>query len=258
MMRVTVCELSNRRGEVEEQWAALVTHVRAKRSDLVLLPEMPFSPWLASENELNQSSWMSAVIEHESWRKAFTDLAPATVLGADPVVDGGLNYNQAYVWSAVGGYRPAHRKYYLPNEPGFWEAEWYERGSKEFSAVDADVAKVGFLLCTEMWFTEHARGYARDGIEILAVPRATGLSSADKWIAGGRTASVMSGAFCLSSNRGGTDKSGFEWGGHGWVIEPEEGDVIGATSRRQPFFTADIDLEAAAQAKSSYPRYIIE
>lgn len=257
-MRVTVCELSNRREELEEQWSGLGEHVRTNRSDLVLLPEMPFSPWLAAAKEPSQSSWMSAVIEHESWRKAFTDLVPATVLGADPVVDTGSNYNEAYVWSAVGGYRPVHRKYYLPDEPGFWEAHWYERGPKEFRVVDAGIAKVGFLLCTEMWFTEHARGYAREGIEVLAVPRATGLSSADKWIAGGRSAAVMSGAFCLSSNRGGTDKSGFEWGGHGWIIEPEEGDVIGVTTTREPFLTTDIDLAVAEQAKSSYPRYVIE
>ncbi len=257
-MRVTVCELSNDRSTLEGQWADLISHCRQERSELVLLPEMPFSPWLAATDAVDQSAWMSAVIEHESWRKAFVDLVPRTVLCTDPVVDDGTNYNEAYVWSAVGGYRAAHRKYYLPDEPGFWEARWYQRGSKEFGVIDAGVARIGFLLCTEMWFTEHARSYARQGVEILAVPRATGLESADKWVAGGRAAAVMSGAFCLSSNRGGADASGFVWGGHGWIIEPQEGEVLGATSAEEPFLTIDIDLDVAKHAKTSYPRYVIE
>ena len=257
-MRVTVCELSNNRSTLESQWADLIAHCRQERSELVLLPEMPFSPWLAASETVDQSAWMSSVIEHESWRRAFVDLLPTSVLCTDPIVENGVNYNEAYVWSTLGGYQPAHRKYYLPDEPGFWEARWYDRGPKEFVAQDVAEAHVGFLLCTEMWFTEHARSYARQGVEILAVPRATGLASADKWVAGGRAAAVMSGAFCLSSNRGGTDAGGFHWGGRGWIIEPEEGDVLGVTSPGEPFFTLDIELEVARSAKATYPRYVAE
>ena len=53
----------------------------------------------------------------------------------------------------------------------------------------------------------------------------------------------MSGAFCLSSNRSGVDASGFEWGGRGWIIEPEEGEVLGLTSPQRPFLTIDVDLD---------------
>jgi N-carbamoylputrescine amidase len=257
-MRVTVCELSNKRPTLESQWADLIDHCRQHRSELVVLPEMPFSPWLAESEVADQSAWMSAVIEHESWRKAYLDLVPAAVLCTDPVVDNGINYNEAYAWSTVGGYRAAHRKYYLPDEPGFWEAHWYERGPKEFVVQEIAETRVGFLLCTEMWFTEHARSYGRQGAEILAVPRATGLASADKWIAGGRAAAVASGAFCLSSNRGGVDDAGFEWGGHGWIIEPEEGGVLGVTTPAQPYLTIDIDLDVAKGAKTTYPRYVAE
>lgn len=257
-MRVTVCQLSDDRKALEGQWQELVTHCRHERSELVVLPEMPFSPWLAATETVEQTQWMSSVIEHESWRRAFVDLVPALVLGSDPVVDNGTNHNEAFVWSGTAARRAAHRKYYLPDEPGFWEAHWYERGPKDFAAVDATEARVGFLLCTEMWFTEHARSYARQGVEILAVPRATGLASADKWIAGGQAAAVMSGAFCLSSNRGGTDTAGFEWGGHGWIIEPEEGEILGVTSDAIPFVTVDIDLAVAETAKTTYPRYVTE
>ena len=255
-MKVTVCELSDTRVAREEEWTGLVEHCRRERTELMLLNEMPFSPWLARNEIPDQSAWMSAVIEHQSWLRAFLDLVPTTVLGADPVVDDGSNYNEAFAWSAMAGRRATHRKYYLPDEPGFWEARWYKRGPKEFVTIEAGDARVGFLLCTEMWFTEHARSYAGQGVEILAVPRATELASADKWLAGGRAAAVMSGAFCLSSNRGG-ESAGTVWGGNGWIIDPD-GDVLAVTSKDEPFVTVDIDLAVAQAAKISYPRYVSE
>ena len=257
-MKVTVCQLSNDRRSLDREWPALADHCRSQGSDLVLLPEMPFTPWLASAQTADQSQWLSSVVEHDSWRKALLDLVPATVAGTEPIVDDGTNHNEAFVWSAVAGRRAVHRKYYLPNEAGFWEANWYEPGAKSFEPVDVATARVGFLICTEMWFTEHARSYARAGVDIVAAPRATGSSSADKWVAGGRAAAVMSGAFCLSSNRAGVDESGFEWGGQAWIIEPEEGEVLGITSPQEPFLTIDIDLDIAANAKTTYPRYVAE
>jgi N-carbamoylputrescine amidase len=75
---------------------------------------------------------------------------------------------------------------------------------------------------------------------------------------GGRAAAVMSGAFCLSSNRGGVDARGHAWGGHGWIIEPDQGTVLGTSSTERPFLTLEIDLSAAKQAKRRYPRYVSE
>ncbi|MEA2001937.1 MAG: carbon-nitrogen hydrolase family protein [Actinomycetota bacterium] len=257
-MRVTVCQLPDNVHQLDAEWSRLVEHCRRERSELVLLPEMPFSRWLAASQEVDQSAWMSGVVEHDSWRKALTDLVPAIVIATQPVLRDETNHNEGFVWSAAGGYRPGHLKYYLPNESGFWEAEWYERGPKDFSSIVTEGLSIGFLICTELWFTEHARAYAKQGLQILATPRATGLASADKWLAGGRAAAVMSGAFCLSSNRDGTGTDGFEWAGQGWIIEPEDGDVLGLTTDDEPFVTVDIDLDVAAVAKTTYPRYVRE
>ena len=120
------------------------------------------------------------------------------------------------------------------------------------------MAKIGFLICTELWFGVHACEYAMQGIDLLVCPRATGLSSIDKWIAGGRTAAVAAGAYCLSSNFSKTDGKGNEWGGTGWIIEPEEGQVLGITSSNLPFLTMEIDLNASKNAKQTYPRYICD
>ena len=67
--------------------------------------------------------------------------------------------------------------------------------------------------------------------------------SVDKWLAGGRAAAVMGGAFSLSSNRAGSNH-GLTYGGLGWVIGPD-GQVLATTSDSEPFVTVEIDLDLA-------------
>ena len=52
-MKVTVCELPNDQSQFPAAWERLAEHVARERSELVLLPEMPFYHWLAQEKEAN-------------------------------------------------------------------------------------------------------------------------------------------------------------------------------------------------------------
>ena len=87
-------------------------------------------------------------------------------------------------------------------------------------------------------------------------PRATPHTSVDTWITGGRTAAVVAGAFCLSSNFNGPHIGGMAFGGAGWIIEPEAGRIWDLTSEENPILTIDIDPAEAEKAKQTYPRYV--
>lgn len=255
-MKVTVCELPNEAKALEPAWSELAEHVGTQSSELVLLPEMPFFRWLAHTRDVDAGQWEQAVDAHENWIVRLTDLAPATVISTRPITLNGKHQNAGYVWESKREAQTVHTKYYLPDEAGFWEASWYERGDGDFSLTDTSKGKVGFLICTELWFNQHAREYGKQGMQILVCPRATPNPTAPKWIAGGQAAAVVSGAFCLSSNLGGTTPEGGDYAGIGWIIEPDEGKVLGLTSPEQPFLTLDIDLAEADRAKKTYPRYV--
>jgi N-carbamoylputrescine amidase len=257
-MKVTVCELPNEPNALKNAWGHLVEHTKTKGSDFVLLPEMPFFRWLAHTREVDTTQWEQAVKAHEAWILRLTELAPATVASTRPVLLDGRRQNVAYIWELDRGVRTIHAKYYLPDEPGFWEASWYERGDGDFSLVDTTTGKIGFLICTELWFNFRARAYAKQGMQLLLCPRATPNPTAPKWVAGGQAAAVVSGAFCLSSNLASTTPEGGDYAGVGWIIEPGEGKVLGLTSAEQPFLTIDIDLEEANRAKKTYPRYVLD
>ena len=234
-MKVTVCELPNQSGALSEAWEQLTEHVATEKSELVLLPEMPFYRWLAHSDQANPQEWAEAVSAHQQWITQLADLAPALVISTRPDIIKNKQQNIGYIWHKESGVQDAHIKYYLPNEPAFWEATWYERGDGTFAVTETEKGNIGFLICTELWFTQHARDYSKAGIHLLVCPRATPNPTAPKWVAGGQATAVISGAFCLSSNLSGKTQAGSDFAGVGWIIDPEEGEVLGLTSAERPF-----------------------
>ena len=237
-----------------EDWEALAAHVKAEGSQLVVLPEMPFAPWFALSPRYDASVWQAAVRAHQDWLSRLAELAPAAVIATRPVDIAGKRLNEGFVWDQAGGYQAAHHKYYLPDDEGFWEATWYQRGDGSFAPIECRGVKIGFLICTEQWFMERGRAYGKQGVHLLVTPRATGKPTVEKWLVGGRAAAVVSGAFSLSSNR---FSRSVDLGGQGWVVGPD-GQVLAVTSRAQLFLTVSIDLEEAERAKGTYPRYMLD
>jgi N-carbamoylputrescine amidase len=157
---------------------ALAAHVKAEASDLVLLPEMPFCTWFPRLAQFEAETWGEALAAHDRWLERLAELAPAAVLGSRPVerdsghragglkasgLKAGKRLNEGFIWEPAGGYRGVHAKHYLPDEEGFWEASWYGRGEGDFIPAGCRDARIGFAICTELWFLERARAYGRQG-----------------------------------------------------------------------------------------------
>jgi N-carbamoylputrescine amidase len=255
-MKVTVCELSDSVEGFACDWDRLVAHVQEHRSDLVLLPEMPFCPWFAWRPDFDISIWQDAVAAHDEFQERVIELKPAVVLGTRPVHRDHKRLNEGFCWTQAAGYQVAHHKYYLPNEPGFWEASWYSRGDGSFTPTQCGEALVGFEICTDLWAFERARAYGKAGVHLIATPRATPRTSLERWLVGGRATAITAGAFSLSSNHVASAADPVNLGGQGWIVDPE-GEILGLTSQEQPFVTVEIDLGIAEQAKHTYPRYAI-
>lgn len=256
-MRVTVCELHNDPDDFAADWERLAAHVRQEGSELVVLPEMAFAPWFGAHRHFDPIVWLTATTAHDAWMACLGDLAPAAVISSRPIDDNQERLNAGYIWQAERDVEFVHAKYYLPDEPGFWEASWYGRGDGDFSLFAHGAAQIGMLICTELWFFDRARAYGQAGAHIIAVPRATPRETLDKWLVGGRAAAIVAGAFVLSSNAITRDNELANLGGRGWVVGPD-GDLLAQTSPAQPFATVDIDLAAAERAKQTYPRYVLD
>jgi N-carbamoylputrescine amidase len=257
-MKVTVCQFDNRAGAIPDTLRQITAQLDNEPGGLLLLPEMCFFPWLAAAAQPDPARWLDAVAAHAANILELGRLGAEAVIGTRPTVgDDGEYRNQAYLWTPDPRVLPLHEKYYLPDEPGYWEARWYTRGVRRFDSCRALEATIGVQICTEMWFFEWARHFARAGVELLCIPRATPHATADKWIAGGRAAAVCSGAYCLSSNLWNPPGSEADCGGPAWIISPE-GDLLALTDPDSPVVTLELDLGLARRAKSTYPRYVAE
>jgi predicted amidohydrolase len=253
-MRVTVCQLADERDRFEAGWEALCAHVRAERSALVLLPELAFARWFPVTPTFDAGVWRHVVDVHRRWEARFRELRAPFVVGTRPVERDTRRLNEAFI-ATPRCTRSIHEKRYLPDEDGFWEASWYSPGDGVFDSVPVGDAVLGVQICTELWMQAVSRQYGERGTDVIAVPRATPVSSRERWIVGARAAAIVSGTFCISSNRSGTSTGGVAFAGEGWIVGPE-GEVLALTSDSDPFVTLDLDLRRARVAKATYPRYV--
>ena len=256
-MKITVCELSAEMLPQSAEWAAFASRVKRESPDVLLLNEMPFGPWIAAGEKPDRSVVERSQQLHQQGLAGLRELGVPTVLGTIATDQDGCNVNQAFVWTAEKGAVGAHTKQYFPDEGGFYEARWFGAGQTHFRVVEAGILRVGFLICSEVMFNEHARHYGRSGAHLIAAPRATPVGSLGRWLVALRMAAIVSGCYVASSNRGGTDSKGLRFGGCGWIVDPN-GEVVAQTSTATPVASYDLDIDFAARAQREYPCYIPE
>ncbi len=257
-MRVTVCELPHEARALAAAWAALCAHTARHASELVLLPELAMVDPVWQDEHFDPARWAAAQAASEGWRHRLPELRVEHVVGTRPVTIDGRPFNQGFLWAASGGPAPGHlvplrRKFFLPDEPGYWEARWFDPGDSDFTEYHAGAWSFGLAICTEQWAVETYADYAARGVPVILSPRATAASTTAKWLSAGVVAAVRSGAFSVSSSR--VEPTG-ACGGVGWIIDPS-GSILARTTPDAPFATVDIDLSASAAAQDDYPCYVL-
>lgn len=237
------------------QWAQLKESLTAALPDILVTNELPFGPWLADSVAFSEDEAHLSIRAHEQSLARLIDLRLPAVISSRPVWNGKRLANEAFVLEN-GLVRPLHRKQYFPNEPGWFESAWYAGDDSGFHVADVLGLNVGVLLCTEAMFNEHARGYGKQKASLLVIPRATG-SEVEPWKIAGAMASLVSGAYVVSSNRVGRSNSGNHFGGGGFAFAPQ-GRLLALTTPANPLQTFELDPELSASAQKSYPCYVPE
>jgi N-carbamoylputrescine amidase len=256
-MKLAVCEAPADMPPGGEAWRALAARSRALAPDLLLLNELPFGPWISTGARRIDRVFAESQRAHDEGINRLGDLGARAVFGTRATSELGRSVNEAFIWEAASGARAVHTKQYFPDEPGYREARWFERGETHFRLDEALGVRVGFLICTEVMFNEWARRYGRMGAHLILVPRAAEKATLRNWKTAIRMAAIVSGCYVASSNRNGRDAEGLAFGGAGWIFAPN-GDELVETSEASPVAIAEIDPTLAEKAKEGYPRYVPE
>jgi N-carbamoylputrescine amidase len=231
-MRVTVCQWPDRPDAFETEWGRLIGHVRESSSEIVLLPDMPFSDWFADSPHVDASVWAAAVHAHDAWEHRLPALASAIVVGTRPVDFGNERYDEGFVWDVEDGVRSAHAKSRLD---GPREKAWINAAAPEFVPMELQGVRIGFLIGPELWLEDEARRYGQEGIDVLVTPRSSRVVAFGEWLDHARAAAALARAYSLSSNRAG------EFGGQGWIIAPD-GELLGLTTDARPLVSVELPI----------------
>jgi len=254
-MRVAFVEWPDALSTTEAHWDELKDSVDAVRADLLITNELPFGPWLADSAVFSEDEAHLSLRSHEKGLEGLNDLALPAVISSRPVWNGKRLANEAFVLEN-GAVRPLHRKQYFPNEPGWFESEWYSGDDSDFGVTEILGIKVGVLLCTEAMFNERARAYGKQAASVVVIPRASGVDI-ESWKIAGAMASLVSGTYVVSSNRVGVSRGGTRFGGGGFAYAPH-GHLLAVTAPANPVQTLELDPKMPTLAQREYPCYVPE
>ena len=255
MLRIAFVEWPESLLTGDAQWGDVRDSLVAARPDILVTNELPFGPWIAEGAPFSQDEAQRSIRAHEKGLEGLIELNLPAVISSRSVWNGKRLANEAFVLES-GNVRPLHRKQYFPNEPGWLESEWYGGDASGFDVAEVLGIKVGVLLCTEAMFNERARTYGRQGASLLVIPRASG-TDIDSWKIAGAMASLVSGAYVVSSNRVGRSRGGTQFGGGGFAYAPH-GRVLAVTSSANPVQTLELDPDMPKVAQQEYPCYVPE
>jgi N-carbamoylputrescine amidase len=237
------------------EWNRIADLVAGARIDLLVTNELPFGSWIAAERSFTRRAAQASVDVHNAGLTSLCELDVPAVLSSRPVWSDGRLANEAFV-TECGKTRRLHRKQYFPSEPGWFETSWYMPGRDRFKAAAVSGLCTGVLLCTDAMFNEHARHYGRQGTDLIAIPRTTGIST-ENWLAAGKMAAIVSGSYVVSSNRVGRAPADVTFGGGGFAYRPD-GSLLAVTSPTEPLMVIDVEPGLSARQRATYPCYVVD
>jgi N-carbamoylputrescine amidase len=247
-MRLTVCEFPDDALAFESTWDYLKCALDAESTDLLVLPELAGTEGFWTKPIFDPAVWRNAVALHARLPAQLQLLSARRVLGTRAVETNRRRLNESFLWTAARGLQTGRSKAWLPEQEGGWEATWFDHDAPKIVPVDDDGLRFATLICTEIMVSAAPRALGHAGVQIIAVPRATG--GHRRWEVATQMAAISSGAFVATANRRGGD-----FAGGSWIIGPD-GEELARTSAETPIVTIEIDLVEADNAKLTYPRIV--
>jgi N-carbamoylputrescine amidase len=180
-------------------------------------------------------------------------------VGSRAVNENGKRVNEAFVWTREGGVVSCpHTKQHIPQSDGFYEQTWTEQGQKQFEVTEVAGLRIGFMICTDIMFPEHAREYGRQGANLIVCPRATPPQAVELFRSGMHMAANVSGCYVATSNRGISmeqlvdPKGGAQFEGRASIINPTAA-LVAQTNPLDPIVVAEVDTDMAAWKQQFFP-----
>jgi N-carbamoylputrescine amidase len=247
-MKICTAEFPDEQNLYAKAMEEIEQHVSETNPDMLVLPEMPFAPWVFHADTYNEETWQHTVENHAHWLSQLSNAIPTPIITSRPITRVGKNLNEAFYMDHNRNIHSLRSKRYLPNDFPALERVWFHEGESSDAVFDIQGNKFGMQLCSEIMYTETPRKLAENDVEIIVQARATG--DHPRWRAASLLAASTAGAYVVGANRRSVERDWFTGGS--WVYSPE-GELLAETSAAVPFVTVELDLSRATNARAEYP-----
>ena len=162
----------------------------------------------------------------------------------------GRYYNSAVVVNEKGKLLEAYRKIHIPEDPGFYEKDYFEEGNTGYKVYKTKFATFSVLICYDQWFPEAARAVRLLGAEIIFYPTALGNIIGYKpegdwhgaWETTMRSHGIDNSVYICAINRAGVEGR-VEFFGQSFISDPFGKVIKRAGAKKEQILIAEIDLE---------------
>jgi agmatine deiminase len=223
-----------------------------KGAQIVCLQELYRTLYFPQE-EKHDVSKLAETIPGQS-TKVFSDLADKhKIVIIVPVFEkhsNGKYFNSAVTIDANGKILGTYRKIHIPNDPLFYENNYFEPGFSSYEVYKTKYACIGALICYDQWFPEIARIAALKGAEIIFYPTAIGTIKNytspdgnwhDAWKTVQRGHAIANGVHVAAVNRVGEEGQLKFWGGS-FVCDSFGKVLKEASNEKEEVLIAKVDL----------------
>ena len=257
-MKVALLQLTSGT-DADANFADVAAMVRDTDARFVLTPEM--TPVLEKDAVKLRASIQSEAETIAPYCELSKDRNIHFLIGSAAVLrDDGRIANRSFLIDPSGAVIARYDKINLfeatlPGGESYRESDSYAPGEQPVIAPVNDLT-LGLSICYDVRFPELYAGYARDHVDMIAVPsaftRATGKAH---WQVLLRARAIETGAWLLAPAQGGLHADGRRTYGRTLAVAPW-GEVVGCLDHDLPgVLNIEIDAEAVKKARSRIPAW---
>ena len=178
----------------------------------------------------------------------------------------GLYHNTAVIIDADGALLGRYRKMHIPDDPLYFEKQYFAPGDLGFRSWKTRYGTIGVLICWDQWYPEAARLTALQGAQILFYPTAIGWHPREKaqvgelqhssWETIQRAHAIANGCYVAAVNRVGHEKlagDGIEFWGQSFVAGTSGEVLARASADQEETLIVEVDLAKLDQTRTYWP-----
>jgi agmatine deiminase len=201
----------------------MVEKAAQKGAEIICLQELYKTPYFPNQKDVNIDNYFETIPGNST--QAFQGIAKkykcSIILPVYEKTQNGKFYNTVVVLNGEGKISSSYRKIHIPQDPGFYEKDYFEEGDNGYVLFKHKNVTYAVLICFDQWFPEAARTAKLSGAEIIFYPTAIGTVKGVKMIEGSwhdawetvmRGHAIANSVPVVAVNRTGTEGKSKFWG----------------------------------------------